>query len=265
MNKAIYKIVNKVNNKIYIGQSVNPTNRWHNHKSCRRTYIGRAISKYGVKNFDFQILEWTKDYDERERYWIDYYESYGPKGYNLTAGGEGQQRLPDEILDGIRKDIINTEFSLVELAEIYGISAQTISNLNQGLAYKEESYSYPLRYKSQALTHKDVLFWEKTLSQFSNLTIQEVVDKLDCTRTLLYLINSGKHSKSSKKYLYPIVPYDRRYATIEEVQAIEKEIKNTKTPLKHIATQFGREREIVTKIKNGKHRYSSKDLKFPLR
>lgn len=265
MKKAIYKITNKLNNKIYIGQSVNPENRWFNHKSDKKTYIGRALHKYGSENFNFEILEWTEDYDSRERYWIAYYNSYGDAGYNLTAGGEGQQRITDEILFAIREDILHTEMSFIEIAEMYDVSANTISFINKGKAYYQEGYKYPLRYKSHALTSEEIEEIEELLLSYQSSTIDVVAGILNYTRTLLYMINSGNHKKSSGKYNYPIVPYNKYYASQEEISMIEEMILTTKDSLKSIASQCGRERELISKVKNGKHRYSSKELQFPLR
>ena len=95
---GIYKIENLINGKVYIGQSVDIQYRFKNHKSesfnpksnAYDTAIHRAIRKYGVDNFSFDIVE-ECDQDklrEREIYWIDYYNSFGD-GYNLTSGGEG--------------------------------------------------------------------------------------------------------------------------------------------------------------------------------
>ena len=265
MKKAIYKITNKINNKIYIGQSVNPENRWLNHKSDTKSYIGRALHKYGVEHFSFDILEWVENYDARERYWISYYNSYGKNGYNLTAGGEGQQRLPDHILCAIRQDILNTSMPLIEIANMYNVSASTVSLINKGKAYYEEGYQYPLRYKSDVLTAKEVQEIEKLLFSYKESAIDEVFKELSYTRTLLYMINSGRHRQSSGKYNYPIVPYNRYYASREEIGMIEDMIINTKDSLTSIAVQCGRDRELVSKVKNGKHRYSNKELKFPLR
>ena len=72
INKAIYKITNMINNKIYIGQSVDPNHRFISH--CSRANndsdnspIHTAIKKYGKENFVLDIIEWTEDYNNRER------------------------------------------------------------------------------------------------------------------------------------------------------------------------------------------------------
>lgn len=92
----IYKITNKLNGKCYIGQHLIPEKgeqfRWY---MGRGTAIQNALKKYGRKNFDKQILEYLEDNEqhlkvsEREIYWIKYYDTMYPNGYNLTPGGEG--------------------------------------------------------------------------------------------------------------------------------------------------------------------------------
>lgn len=72
MLKSIYKITNKINNKIYIGQSVHPFERFSQHcynKQTNTSLINRAIQKYGKENFNFEIIESDiENYNEREKY-----------------------------------------------------------------------------------------------------------------------------------------------------------------------------------------------------
>lgn len=91
---GIYKITNKINNKCYIGQSINIERRWKEHlnddiKLDRA--IGKAFKKYGINNFTFEIIEicLEEQLDEKEIYWINYYNSYN-NGYNMTLGGGGR-------------------------------------------------------------------------------------------------------------------------------------------------------------------------------
>lgn len=89
---GIYKITNKIDGKIYIGQSLNIEKRLKSHMNySTNVHLRNAIKKYGKDNFLFEVLEETDVYsiNERERYWIDVYKSTNPeKGYNLTNGGE---------------------------------------------------------------------------------------------------------------------------------------------------------------------------------
>ena len=95
MNKkiqGIYKIVNKINNKIYIGQSVDIYKRFNCHKrnskKNKRHPLYASIKKNGLDNFEFIIIEEViniRDLDLREQYWLDHYQSYLPeKGYNIV-------------------------------------------------------------------------------------------------------------------------------------------------------------------------------------
>ena len=49
------------------------------------------MNKYGINNFSFEIIEECKknELSEKEKYWINYYNSISPNGYNLTKGGDG--------------------------------------------------------------------------------------------------------------------------------------------------------------------------------
>lgn len=95
----IYKITNLVNKKVYIGQVYNKSieARFIRHCKCADpkspSYLCRAIYKYGKENFKVEQIEEcysVLELNEREKYWIAYYNSTnGEIGYNLTPGGEG--------------------------------------------------------------------------------------------------------------------------------------------------------------------------------
>lgn len=100
-NKSgIYKIENLITHKSYIGQSKNIYNRYHNHhkydyenpkNSQYDTKLYKAIRKYGIHNFLITVIELCEeaDLDNREIYWINYYNTY-KDGYNSTPGGQFQ-------------------------------------------------------------------------------------------------------------------------------------------------------------------------------
>ena len=93
---GIYYFKNNINNKYYIGQSVNIRKRIKAHiKSSLKMNnpLYKALCKYGLENFEFGIL---KRYDNIpkcildfwEKYYIQYFNSYGNTGYNQTLGGD---------------------------------------------------------------------------------------------------------------------------------------------------------------------------------
>lgn len=115
---GIYIIKNKINDLVYIGQSVDIYARWSGHKQSAKnpkdpshnTKIHLAMYKLGCENFYIEILE-ECNYDElsqKEIYWINKYNSCF-NGYNMTLGGEsnrgetnGRALLKQEMVEDIR-------------------------------------------------------------------------------------------------------------------------------------------------------------------
>lgn len=90
---CIYLWTNTINNKHYVGQARNFYNRFSQYKNGKfNKYMKNAILKYGINNFDIQILEKDVPYEllnEREQYWMDYYKSYDKEyGYNICQFAE---------------------------------------------------------------------------------------------------------------------------------------------------------------------------------
>lgn len=104
----IYKITNKLNDKIYIGQTNNPDRRWSQHKSaalknsndCPKLY--NAIRKYGIENFRLDILINSDSLYYINKLEEQYIINYDSKinGYNISNGGyntEKSQETKDKI------------------------------------------------------------------------------------------------------------------------------------------------------------------------
>jgi len=90
---VIYKITNKFNFMVYIGKTARTLEiRMKEHLSETKTYIDRAIHKYGIDAFEVSVIEecaTLEELNEREIFWIAFYNCKKPNGYNLTDGGEG--------------------------------------------------------------------------------------------------------------------------------------------------------------------------------
>ena len=96
----IYKVVNKINGKSYIGQTIDtPEKRWigHCNKNSNCKFLKHAIQKYGKKEFLVTILE-TLVYEDKaevkirlnalEKELIEKHKTLAPNGYNLLPGGK---------------------------------------------------------------------------------------------------------------------------------------------------------------------------------
>lgn len=92
---VIYKITNKLNGKIYIGQTVRTLEkRWQYHNTQKtNTCFSRAIQKYGKDAFEVKTLTRCKTIEEmnhREEYYIKLFNTLSPNGYNLLKGGNNK-------------------------------------------------------------------------------------------------------------------------------------------------------------------------------
>lgn len=150
---GIYKITNTINGKSYIGQSTDIHRRWrseiadsNNVNSHSYDYpLMRAIRKYGINNFDFEIIEECKieELNQKETYWIDYFDTFF-HGYNQTLGGDTTSRQPKENVIGVISDLTNTNMVHKDIAEKWCMSTEMVQGINTGRYWKHDA-KYPLQ------------------------------------------------------------------------------------------------------------------------
>lgn len=148
----IYKITNRINGKIYIGQTIRTLEkRWKQHcfpsSTNRCVALANAINKYGESNFIIEELfrcDLLEELNELEQICIKYYNSLAPNGYNLRTGGS-KNSLPSEIT---RK-----KQSIAKLGKIYGPRKEDSGdNISKG----KKSKSFEVRKKD---TNEFVGIW----------------------------------------------------------------------------------------------------------
>ena len=134
----IYKITNQVNGKCYIGQTIKTAEeRWKEHRqhafgthpNDQNKALYRAIRKYGLDNFTFEVvqdnIQTHEQLDKAEIYWIDFYNSF-VHGYNATFGGQKYHAiLPNE---EIIADYMKTK-SARKTAEKFGLDHSTVDDI----------------------------------------------------------------------------------------------------------------------------------------
>lgn len=118
----VYKIINKVTNKVYIGitnqgSGTRYRHHWYEARSGEPSPIHKSMMKYGEENFTIEIIDFAETYEElkeKEKYWIKQYDSMNrEKGYNLTEGGDGTfgRIHSEETKEKIRQKAIGRKLS----------------------------------------------------------------------------------------------------------------------------------------------------------
>lgn len=191
----IYKIINKVNGKMYIGKTeyFNPIKRWKEHINTFERGndfnrpIYKAMKKYGINNFCYEIIEKVDDNSilcEREIYWINKLRTYvGFKncaGYNATLGGDGKSRYNLN-----QKEVIDKYFefhkNMAKTARFYDVNINTIREILKNNNIKLNTYQQTLR---ELQSHKVLALDKDTLEvvyTFESITSANVFFKKDKT------------------------------------------------------------------------------------
>ena len=161
----IYKTINKINNKIYIGKDSKDKLDYYG----SGLILKRAIKKYGMENFEKEILQECtsqEELNEAEKYWIKKENSLIPNGYNIAFGGAGG----DTISKNPNKFLIGKNISEGKKRSNYFHSEKTkkqISKKHLGKKLPEEtkiaiSKTLKEKYKSGEIIAVG-MFHEKTL------------------------------------------------------------------------------------------------------
>jgi group I intron endonuclease len=125
---GIYVIKNIINNKIYVGQTINIIeNRIKRHQyelknnKHANIYLQREFNKFGIHCFEFNILYFgiitIDELNEIEINLIQKYKSNDENfGYNILLGGKNQ-KLPETVKNKISKSLLNNKFTSKKIVQ----------------------------------------------------------------------------------------------------------------------------------------------------
>lgn len=206
MTCGIYKIENKINGKLYIGQSINIEERWKNHKTHYKINdepLYNEMKLYGIENFEWSVIEECDKENllDREIFWIGYYNSYN-EGYNRTLGGLGLKccgnKLSKEQASEIKHLLIETNISYKEISEEYNISENMITMINMGKCWDDMKTSYPLRkpYGKELYKHKNGITYYKTPDSFCIICGKKIDKKNNKSGICIKCFNEIRYKQS---------------------------------------------------------------------
>lgn len=214
----IYSFTNLVNNKKYIGQSINDDNsRYKNHISATKyetnseynSPLHRSIRKYGLENFKYEIL--VKDVNDIELlnnleiYYIQKFNSLVPNGYNIEEGGKNCRKPKTQ------EQKIKLTWSQAKLSE------EEIIELRKAYANNESpSKIYEEKYK-------DRLHYNSFLNIWSGKRYGNILPEL---------LQNGRHTKMTQ----------------EKANEIRKIYQEEKISYQKIADKFGISKSTVADI-----------------
>ena len=284
--KDVYVIRNRINNKVYVGQSVDAGHRFITH--CKpssndgSSLIARAIQRYGAHNFWYEILEHqVEDYNEKEQYWISKLNSLAPNGYNVLHGGDeppvhfatDHPLSPfddDNQVYLLKQDLRSSSMSLSEIAQKYGVSKRTVLRINQGLHYEVLGEEYPIRRIPNPpgkLTDEQVAEIIEIL-RYSYRQYADIAKQYNISISAVKQINSGD-CHPLRGVSYPIRSYKNSGApacTYDQVTEIGDLLMNTDISCGQLAKIFNVDLQTIYIINNGNaKRYRRDELNYPLR
>lgn len=197
--RHIYAMTNMVNGLMYIGQTKNLRKRWNGLVANNNNQsITKAIQEYGKENFKMEVIETCEDEeaDEREKYWIDKFNTFKGKGYNEHCGGrtlgKGEehprtgQETPEEVKEKMRQAMIENG---------------TINNISG-----ENHYLYGKKHTQEDL--KKMRQWQRMDSPVDNkkkaiqiikeyhetdVTQKELAERYGCHAITINRVINGRH------------------------------------------------------------------------
>lgn len=213
-NSGIYKIINTVNNKVYIGSSSRLHQRFIKHKNDLdgnrhiNKHLQSSYNKYGRSSFIFEIIEVCNKslFLEKEQFYCDLYDSNcKTKGYNkrlIVESNRGYSfKMPNSAKEVLRKQGVEKgkteEFKkfMSDLHKGKQVSAETrkkSSESHKGYEWSDDSKSKLSDTNSQPIINLE------TKEVYKNT--KECSEKLGVSKATVFNWLSGKYkSKVSLK------------------------------------------------------------------
>ena len=254
---VIYKVVNPVNNKVYIGQTAGQLSRRisvHRYQMNKgsKIYFIKALRKYGIDNFVWEIIDTAstmKELNEKESYWIKFLNSNDPsKGYNISLGGKNGKlnKMGVERIRKMRKgrkvsDIGRQRMS--EAAKRRGVCITLEGRKKLRDIHKGNKYTARLNEED---VHEIFKLWNKGLTQ------EVIAVKFKVKQSNINVILKGKGWKEIYNIYYDKIQRKTRLSK-EEIREIKK-FKGIKS-FKELAVLFNVSKSTISNVMNKESKF----------
>lgn len=212
---GIYCIENIIDNKRYIGQSVDIRQRFRNHKSNLRnnkhsnTHLQGAWNLYKEENFIFYVVEVCDkcDLDYKEQYYISLYNLMDDEfGYNFESGGSVNKNLSEStrqkmsLLKQNLSEEVRENMSLAQnTMPIYQIDLSgNIINEWRGARTAAKKLNIDQSAIHQCLHHKRRTYHDYIwifISEYQNFDINDYINNNTQARVIIQLTREGEFVK----------------------------------------------------------------------
>lgn len=213
---GIYLIKNNINNKVYIGKSIDILGRWEQHMDAARLHkMDYDFYKdlVNIENFSFNILELCPEEElrQKEQFYITHFNSL-ETGYNQVFAidqRKAEEKMFDEKILKAIDLLVNTDMLYKDIANETQLSENTIANINKCKSHTQyHSYKNNIREECgrkqyydigehnprSKLTEKQVIEIIELL-KYSDLTLEEISKQFNVSRSAINNINTRKNWK----------------------------------------------------------------------
>ncbi len=223
---GIYKWTNKINNKKYIGSSIDLTNRFTTYFSYstiqkivnkKSSLIYAALLKYGYSNFSLEILEYCEPnlLINREQYYLD---TFNPE-YNILkiAGSRSGCKLSYKSRKAISIALRGKKFNKCKLIDIFNTKNKNISPKNIRIETKNK-----LSLRSRGIKVKVFDLFENLMYEFPSINSAAKNMNIS-TGTIKRILNTGV---SYDNYIYEFEVKDLRVLVLDNKYILTNILKN---------------------------------------
>ncbi len=213
---GIYMIKNKVNGKIYIGQSIQLNKRWNEHiKALKANSVKcnpillNEWNKYDEESFEFIVLEECgfDELTEKEKFYMEAYQSLDRNfGYNIReAGNQGTlpEYLKKQISEKVKLDrLMHPEKYSGENNGFYGKqhSEETIKKMSEIKKGKTYSLNTLIKKAKAKGNYIEIDIFKSIVSDMNNgCSKNEIASKYNISHKVVQSIKTGKH------YMYELI------------------------------------------------------------